>query len=710
MTIPFHIGNSAIVTLFGREGRIIKTDEHGYVFEGLKTRGQTERISFDDFERLQGGPDLRVEIKKSASSARFIEEKHGSPSIFAFASSHEQVRTLWRKACCDAFLFRYQQGQIRRTDADINVERLELKREADKLFGVAYYEAKATAGDDIPNKKFVSARQLRKWLTDYEAGGLNIDALVSKNHKSGNRLARFNWQEIQLMMEVIDEYAKTEGPTKKEAIRAVRDRFFEKNRCRIEQGQPPLEIPSKTKIFNILAAQSEYYMTVRRKGIDYANRKFTFKSKGLQIEQPGQRLEVDENKLDVISIAARSGILDFLPPDRIRKLEKLRRWLYVYIDCATRCILSVHLAEAQSGAAAVRALRDVFRNKTDLAEAFGCKHQWDMRCRPFEIIADHGSAFHSKEFTTAAGSLGVGVGHPPLGKAHLRPHIEGFFNTNNHLVMSHIISRTFSNSQERGDYPSEYLASLSDDELIGLIITGIVDIYHHRPLEGLDGYTPAQRWEQLADSGTVPIPPDGHEIRAALGTVYKRKVNNGGITLFKINYECPELRDAYLHKPGQKVKVRADLEDLGWVTVELRGKRFPARATWDVFDGMPYREWQATRREILKRKSENEAINQQTVIDAYARIDDTVRRAMLRAEVTPFYFSDADVERTERAMRLTLRDESHDPAAPLSELINPSPKSTNPLDLGEVIPPPKRNPKDSKKRTQKGRKWVIDGE
>lgn len=512
------------------------------------------------------------------------------------------------------------------------------------------------------------------------------------------------------MMEVVDEYAKTEGPTKKEAIRIVRGRFFEQNQCRAKQGLDPLQIPSKSKVFDILAAQSSYYMMIRRKGVNYANRKFTFKSKGLQIEQPGQRVETDENKLDAISIAAKSGILDLLPPERIQKLEKLRRWLYLYIDCATACVLSAHLSESQSGEAAVRSLRDVFQDKTDLAEAFGCKHPWGMRCRPFEIIADHGTAFHSREFTKAAESLGVGVGHPPLGKAHLRPHIEGFFNTNNHLVMSHIVGRTFSNSQERGDYPSQDLANLSDDELIGLIITVIVDIYHHRPLESLDGYTPAQKWKQLADAGTVPIPPDGHEIRAALGTVYERKENNGGITLFRINYECPELHDACLHKPGQKVKVRADLQDLGWVTVELKGKRFPARATWDVFNGMPYREWQATRREILKRKSENEKVNQQTVIDAYARIDDTVRRAMLRAEVTPFHFTDADVERTERAMRLTLRDESHDPAAPLSELINPSPKSTNPLDLGEVILPSKSNPKDGKKRPPKGRKWDFDHE
>lgn len=710
MTIPFHIQNSATVTLFGREGRIIKTDGQGYVFEGRKTPRQTERISFEDFERLHGTPDLRIEVAGRSIGARFIDEKHGSSGLFPYLSPDVQVRVLWKKACCDAFLARHLEGRLKRTDKDIDAQRAELKRDADLIFGVEYYEARVRAGDDVPNKKFPSSRTLRKDLKDYESGGLQVDALVPAHHRSGNRTSRFELEELALMMQVVGEYARTECPTKKEAVRIVRDRFHDANLAREARGKDPLKTPCKTTVFNILAKQSEFDMTVRRKGMDFANRKFAFRSKGLEVELPGERVEVDENKLDVISFATTSGILELLPPERINQLEKLRRWLYLYIDCATKCVLSLQLAETPNGKDAVRSLRDVFRDKTDLAKAFGCQHNWPMRCRPFEIIADHGTAFHSQEFRAAAAALGIGIGHPPVGKPHLRGTVESVFRTHNHLLMSHLVGRTFSNTQERGDYPSEKLANLSDDELIQLITTVFVDIYHHQPHEALNGFTPAQRWQQMAEAGTVPVPPDGHEIRAALGREYHRSVHNGGLTLFRIDYECPELRDAYLHKPGQQVRVRADLEDLGWVTVEIKGKRYPARAKWDVFNGMSFAEWEATRREILKRKSENEAINRQTVIDAYARIDATVRRAMLRAGVTPFHISDADVDRTERAMRLTLRHEDPDDAASLPDLINPPQRPTNPLQRGEVIGLPVDRCPSEEGAQSLGRKWEFDDE
>lgn len=710
MNIPFRIQNSTVVTLFGREGRIISTDGQGYVFEGSKTSGQTERLTLEDFDRLIGTPDLCIEPERGAIGARSIEAGHGKRALFAYAPYREQVRALWKKACCDAFLALYHEGRIRRTDADINANIAVLKRAADVRFGITYYEAHVRAGGDVPNKKFPCARTFREYLKNYEEGGLVTDALISKNHNSGNRSARFSVDEMALMMRVVDAYASTQKPTMKEAVRQTRDHFYTENKSREAASAPLLKVPSKVKVWSILAAQSAFHLKVRRDGIGAAERSFAFKSKGVQAEYPLERVEVDENKLDIISFCATSGLLDVLPPERIKELEKTRRWLYLYMDCATKCVLSLHLAESQGGDDAARSLRDVFRDKTDRAEAFGCKHSWEMRGRPFQVVADHGTAFHSNVFQSAAASLGIGVEHPPLGKAHLRGHVESIFKTNNHLLMSHIIGRTFSNTRERGDYPSKDLANLSDDELIGLIITVIVDIYHHRPHEALNGYTPAQRWAQLAQAGTVPVPPDGHEIRAAIGWETERSVNNGGINVFRIQYACPELRDAYLHRPGQKVKVRVDFENLGWVTVELKGKRFAARATWDVFDGMSHKEWEATRREILKRKSQNEAINQQTVIDAYARIDDTVRRSMLRTGVTPFHATDADVERTEHAMWLTLRDDRPSDDTPLTDLINPPVQSTNPLERGEVINPRGKDEPRQSPETPQGRTWEFDDE
>lgn len=707
MGIPFHIHSSALVTLFGRPGRIIETDGQGYVFEHLETPGLTERITFDDFQRLLETPNLRIEHDHGAIGSRALEEKHGSSSVFIFLPPEEQMEVLWSQACCDAFLSRYMNGSAKKTDASINANRPQLRDDAEVRFGSAYENAKLRAGDNTSGKKFPSSRTLRKWLKAYERAGYRIDGLVRAHHRSGNRLQRFSLEEAALMMQVVEHYASKQKPTQKKAIQRTRDLFHSENIERQKNNLLPLKVPSKTKLRSVIKAQGAFYLKVRRDGIAAARREFTFKSKGVQAEIPVERVETDENKLDVINICAPTGLLEVLPPERIRQLEKGRRWLYAYIDCATKCILSLHLAEGQSGEAAVRSLRNVLRDKTAIARAFGCKHTWEMRGRPFSIVADHGAAFHSEAFNLAAASLGIGVEHPPVGQPHLRGTIESIFKTHGHLLMSHLVGRTFSNTKERGDYPSEDLACLSDDELIGLIISVMIDIYHHQPHEALDGHTPAQMWERKSKANMVPVPPDGHEIRAALGHVHERSVNNAGVTFACINYECPELRDAYLQCPGQKVTIRVDYEDLGWITVDLGERRFAAEACWDVFKGMSLMEWKATRREILKRKAENETINRQTVIDTFGRLDSTVRTAMLRACVTLNEATIEDVERENRYLRLPLEEHNADPDTPLSDLINPPAAPTDPFATAQEIKPPSA---DNELRPRAGKNWEFDDE
>ena len=93
----------------------------------------------------------------------------------------------------------------------------------------------------MPNKKLPCVRQLRQWVKDYESGGLQIDALMSESHKSGNRTQRFNLEERSRMTEVIGDYTRTERPTNNDAVRIIRDRFFEDNLERAKQGLPLAE-------------------------------------------------------------------------------------------------------------------------------------------------------------------------------------------------------------------------------------------------------------------------------------------------------------------------------------------------------------------------------------------------------------------------------------------------------------------------------------
>ena len=63
----------------------------------------------------------------------------------------------------------------------------------------------------------------------------------------------------------------------------------------------------------------------------------------------------------------------------------------------------------------------------------------------------------------------------------MRGNIESFFRTVGHKLMPLLSGRTFFSPTERGDYPSEQLACLDDDDLIRILLTFVVDIYHNEP-------------------------------------------------------------------------------------------------------------------------------------------------------------------------------------------------------------------------------------
>ena len=58
-----------------------------------------------------------------------------------------------------------------------------------------------------------------------------------------------------------------------------------------------------------------------------------------------------------------------------------------------------------------------------------------------------------------------------------------------------LAGRTFFDTVDRGDYPSEMLACLCEDDLIKVLLTYIVDIYHNQPHGSLKARNPERSLE-----------------------------------------------------------------------------------------------------------------------------------------------------------------------------------------------------------------------
>lgn len=645
------IGEHDRITILGISYRKISISNGTYTFERVYEPGITENFRVEELRKLLASPDLRIDRGYFDVALREV----GTKSAHANLEDYDRAIAAdahWAKACCDAFLVLYQQGAVLKTRRSIMESRLQLDDLAQKLGGASFSEAQATRpGQNVPRKKFPSADTLLVWLRKYERGCHSALALIKAYHRSGNHGSRLSSEELRFAYGVVEEYCTTQRPTQKKAIRRVQDRIRGENRRRAPLGLPSIRVVGTSTLRKILSQLSPYYAHAKRFGVEAANRKFVLFRTGIDDLEPLERVEMDEWKVDVKTLLGAPGILEHLEPARRRQLEQRRLWLYVATDCATGCILAMRLVETPSSIEAIKTLRDVLRDKSDLAEAAGCQSNWNQHGQPMMIVCDQGSAFMSEDFGLVIAALGGTRMHPVAGRPHLRSRIERLFGTFGQLLMPHLLGRTFFDPRERGDYPSEKLACLSDDDLITIFITFAVDIYHNIEHAGNGGETPANAWKRRV--GTQHLSPvDSMRLRSVFGERYSRKIFGDGVHFANLSYSCPELDEAFKHSPKRDVEIRVDHSDLGWIAVRIGDGTYPARCNMPGFDGVAYPVWMEACRALRHRYKREAELTRHIVADAYDRVDETVRRAMIRMEQTPWHTRDIDVARNEEVLHI----------------------------------------------------------
>ena len=304
-------------------------------------------------------------------------------------------------------------------------------------------------------------------------------------------------------------------------------------------------------------------------------------------------------------------------------------------------------------------------------------------------MTDQGSAFAAEIFRMAVADLGATYEAPPAGVPKLRARIERIFRTFGQQLAPMLIGRTFSNPTDRGDYPSEQWAALTDDELAEIFTLFVVDIYHNTPHSGLKGETPANAWKRLSTEQGVTPPPDANQRRAIFGIPLSRKLDRHGVRVFGVNYTCPMLQEALMRGTDTEIPVRVDPEDLTHISVCLGHEWHSALAVSQVVHGLSLDEWQTIVRDLRTRFKEQASLSEDIIREARRKIRAIDARARELRRIQPQHLTAEALNRLESRLFLGLRVGPQGSAAS-GDLEKPAGrKRPDPDDLlGEVIEPP----------------------
>lgn len=315
-----------------------------------------------------------------------------------------------------------------------------------------------------------------------------------------------------------------------EVVRKVEQRIKLINAHR-EADQKIKQI-GKSTIYRWVANLRSDISDSSRLGANVARNKYRSVMGGLKVSQVLERIEIDHTPLDLIVI------------DKTTMLPLGRAWLTLALDKYSRIVVGFYISfNPPSSYAVLQCLKQMILIKDDLLKRFpDIKNDWPVFGIPDLLALDNGMDLHADALKKACLELGIQILYCPAATPEMKGSIERFFRTINQGLIHKLPGSTFSNIDERGDYPAEELAAIDMETLVHLITKWIVDIYNVTPHRGI-GDTPLNKWNESAKHRIIELPVYPAQLDVITGVPAKRTVFHYGIELEGLHYNNRQLQE-----------------------------------------------------------------------------------------------------------------------------------------------------------------------
>jgi putative transposase len=423
--------------------------------------------------------------------------------------------------------------------------------------------------------------------------------------------------DLHFILIILYEYASATKIAKCEIAQKAVKGVEEENSRRRSHGFPVLIKVRSARTYErwIDEFLDPYTVVVQREGLAAAKAKFGSVEGGMHASAIGERLIMDAWKVHVVTLDATREQLNRMTAEQRAKVRRIRRWVVVALDAATRVILGYAFCNAPNEDASLKALRLCCADKTSLLEDAGLRNaSWNHRAPIHMVSTDSGSEFGKHpfggaRFGEAVRRLTGSFLNAVTGVPELRGTIERLFLTFELKWARHQPGWTAGSVNQLNDRKPYFEACMSDDELERNFVRFVVD-YNNSPHRGLNNGTPAGEWDKksedpLFDLMAIPGPA---ALREACGTYETAGVSEAGIRFKGLTFSNEFIRNQRMAKgvdriaqPGDKLEIKFDPLDLGAISVLADGDLISVQCLDDTMRGKSLAWWA---REQARRKAE----------------------------------------------------------------------------------------------------------
>ncbi|KFL25496.1 hypothetical protein JP74_18500 [Devosia sp. 17-2-E-8] len=541
----------------------------------------------------------------------------------------------------------------------------------------------SAAGKKKPRKANVGAekavveptltpRSIRGLLPKFLARDRHPISLRKRTERCRNGGKRVDERVLNIVREEVAKYAGEANPSVAGLQQLVAARIT------IQNSKSPKELelrpPSWGTLNRVKNDMPEGRKIGGRKGERAAMVALGPFGEGPTYHRAGERCEIDCWNIPLFVLLKRAGVIDEVPQNISDELVEKGKRIHVaaVVDKASGYLPGLKFGLSESAELTTAALKMSLMDKTKYSNWAGCEQRWNLYTGIEECCTDAGPGFVGDRFLSAVIPATSSHVYAASGLPHLRGLVESIFSTLHKGFIAKMVARAFENVTARGKYKAEERAVLQLEGFLQLLVRYVVDVYHNLPRNNGLRASPHREFEANAATMETKEPPSPDEIRVWFGFEVTRKLGPRGIRFMHIHYDSDWLVKYRNHYGLEKVIVRIDEDDLGWVSVLVDGDWLPVPARDSEFQGVCLDDWLDLLTDLrLRFGAQGEVDFRQYVAPALLDIERANRAAEKALKLQDVFWSEerfqAHEDRTQINMVNRARPEPGQPAPSFSD-------------------------------------------